>query len=184
MLLIRNLVVCVVAAKMILRIPFSTAGVVFTVTFLFVCVERVNFTMTSSNKNKKSKSRKLGLTLSVARVDKRMRDMRLAKHRVGATASVYATAVVEEIVRDVVRAANKLAVAQTSKQLLARHIQVAVLQNDMLNAVLSHISIGTREDIPDPVHWILTKDQQKKRINKQEELAKKKESLLVSAKNA
>jgi histone H2A len=128
----------------------------------------------SDRKKTESKSNKLGLSLSVARVDKRMRNMRIPKQRVGSTASTYATAAIEVILKDVVQAANKIAVSQSSKQLLSRHLQVAVAQNDALNALLGNISVGTRETIPDPIDWILTTEQQKKRENKQKEAAQKK----------
>lgn len=42
-LLIFNLVVCVVAAKILLNILFSTAGVISTVTFLFVFLGACEF---------------------------------------------------------------------------------------------------------------------------------------------
>ena len=72
------------------------------------------------------------------------------------------------------QAASKLAVAQSSKQLLSRHLQVAIAQNDNLNALLGTISIGTRETIPDPIDYVLTAEQQKKREEKQKEAAQAK----------
>jgi histone H3/H4 len=130
--------------------------------------------MPSSAKKSESKSSKLGLTISVARVDKRMREMASKKRRVGGTASTYTTAAIEVILTKVIKAANKLAVAQSSKQLLARHLQVAVAQDDAANALLSTLSIGTRETIPDPIEFILTSDQQKKREEKQKQAAQAK----------
>jgi histone H3/H4 len=114
------------------------------------------------------------LTLSVARIDKRMREMTPKKRRVGGTASAYTTAAIEIILADAVEAASKLAVAQSSKQLLARHLQVAVAQSDMLNPLLGNLSIGTRETIPDPINFILTTDQQHKREEKQKQAAQAK----------
>jgi histone H3/H4 len=130
--------------------------------------------MVNSQKKSTSKSSKLGLTLSVARVDKRMRDIVPKKRRVGGTASTYTTAAIEAILASVVKAANKLAVAQSSKQLLGRHIQVAVSQSDEMNALLGTLSIGTRETIPDPIEFILTAEQQKKRDEKQKQAAQAK----------
>lgn len=121
-----------------------------------------------------SKSSKLGLTLSVARIDKRMREMTPKKRRVGGTASAYTTAAIEIILADVVEAASKLAVGQSSKQLLARHLQVAVAQSDTMNPLLGNLSIGTRETIPDPINFILTTDQQHKREEKQKQAAQAK----------
>jgi hypothetical protein len=125
-------------------------------------------------KSSKSKSSKLGLSLSVARVDKKLRSLRLPNRRVGGTASAYATAAIEIILKDVIVAANKIAMTQSSKQLLARHLQVALSHNDMLNAFMGDISIGSRETIPEPIEWILTTEQQNKRIEKQKEAAQKK----------
>lgn len=122
-------------------------------------------------KSAMSKSRRMGLTLSVARVDKKLRDMRMPKRRVGGTASIYVTAAIETVLKDVVIAANNLAMAQSSKQLLSRHLQVAVHQSDVLNALLGKITIGTRETLPDPLDWILTTELQKKRKDKQKAVA-------------
>ena len=122
-----------------------------------------------------SKSSKLGLTLSIARVDKRLREMRIAKRRVGGTASTYATATIETVLKLVVEGASSIAVAQKSKQLLPRHIQVAILQNDALNQVLGNIAVGTRDSIPDPIDYILTTEQQEKRLAKQKQAIEEKE---------
>ena len=89
--------------------------------------------------------------------------MRAPKRRVGGTAATYATASIEKILEEVLLTANKLAMAQSSKQLLSRHIQIAVLHNDAVNSLLGNLSIGTRETLPDPVAWILTKEQSEKR---------------------
>ena len=129
---------------------------------------------TVGKKKNISKSGKVGLTLSVARIDKRLRDMRIYKRRVGGTASVYATAAIEIILKHALQAANKLAMAQSSKQLLPRHLQIALSQNDALHALLGNLSIATRDTIPEPIDWILTTSQQKKRVEKQKEAAQKK----------
>lgn len=119
--------------------------------------------------------------MSVARVDKAMRDMRLPKRRVGGTAATYVTAATEIILKDVVQAANKLAMAQASKQLLSRHLQLAVTQNDTLNVLLGNVSIGTRDIIAEPIDHILTKEQQKKRFEKQKEGWHKKAAAAAAA---
>jgi histone H2A len=136
-------------------------------------------TTATTPKPSTSKSGKLGLTLSIARVDKRLRTMSIAKRRVGGTASTYVTATIETVLKLVVEGASKIAVAQKSKQLLPRHIQVAILQDDRLNAVLGNISVGTRELIPDPIEWILTTEQQDKRLKKQKEAIEAKERAAV-----
>jgi histone H2A len=134
--------------------------------------------LTDAKKKKhSSKSSRLGLTLSVSRVDKKLRDMRRPKRRVGAGASIYTTAVIETILKDTVRAANKLAVAQGSKQLLNRHLQVGVYQNDKLNSLMGGVSIGTRETTPAPIDWILTTEQQKTRAAKKAAAASKTPSI-------
>lgn len=132
--------------------------------------------MEDTKKKKKlgSRSSKLGLVLSVARIDKIMRDMRAPKRRVGCTASVYATAVVELVMKDVLQAASRLALATNHKQLTNRHVQLAVSQNDELNSLLGDVSIGTRLTIPAPVNFILTKKQQEKRRDQKISTAQKK----------
>ena len=125
---------------------------------------------------KSSKATKAGLNLSIARVDKKMRDLRASKRRVGGTAATFTTAAVELILSTAIKGADKVATAHAGKQLLARHVQLAVLQNDDLNSAIGHLSVGSRECLPNPIEWILTKTQQEKRAQLMKEAAQLKEA--------
>jgi len=117
-------------------------------------------------KKKLSRSSKAALSLSISRIDQRLRHGRLAKQRVSGTASTYLTATVETVVKDILKKANAVAKVNASKQITLRHIQLAVAHNDDLNKVLGKVSVGSRKAIPPILDWILTVDQQKKRQEK------------------
>ena len=97
-----------------------------------------------------SKSTRLGLTLPIARVEKVMRSSRMAGRRVGGTASTYATAALEYVIGAVVDAAVVEAKTQNGKQLLPRHIQLAISHNDDLAKLFVGVSMVASDPLPQP----------------------------------
>lgn len=141
--------------------------------------------MAKAKKAPVSKSTRLGLTLPIARIEKTMRASRIAGRRVGGTASTYATAALENVIDTIVKAAIDEAQTQNGKQLLPRHIQLAVSHNDELAKLFVGVSMVASDPLPDVIGYICTKEQmekrQKKALEAREKLAKAKAAKAAAA---
>ena len=110
-----------------------------------------------ATKGGKSVSAKAGLTFPVGRVSTMLRGGRFAK-RVGASAGVYLTAVLEYLTAELLELSAKV-VAQSkkkSKRITPRAITMAVRHDDDLGSLLKDVTLANGGVIPN-VHKALEK---------------------------
>ena len=109
-----------------------------------------------------SKQAKAGLTFAVARVDKKLRQGKVAK-QVSATSGIAITAVVEHVILKIVESAGAHAEQQKSKRLTNSHVVAAVRSDPDLARTFAGFCFTTAEDVPKAIEKILPEDEQKAR---------------------
>lgn len=120
-----------------------------------------------------SKQSKAGLTFAVSRVEKKLRQSKIAK-QVGQQASVYLTGVVEHVILKLIEQAGEQAVAMKSKRVSDSHIIAAVRSDPDLARIFSGFCFTASENIPKAIDKILPDDEQKMRKQRKEETALRK----------
>ncbi|CAG9530799.1 unnamed protein product [Cercopithifilaria johnstoni] len=102
-----------------------------------------------TRKNKKSKLRvvRAGLDFPVGRVRRLLRNGNYAD-RIGASASVYFTAVLRYLTAEVLQLAGNEARNNKENRISARHIQSAIRNNDELNELLSNVTLSEGGVLP------------------------------------
>ncbi|KAH7676903.1 Histone H2A protein [Dioscorea alata] len=91
-------------------------------------------------KGTRSRSKRAGLEFPISKVEQYLKVGRYAKH-IGASASVYLTAVLEYIVVEVLELAGGTAKDFKSKQILPRHIQLVIKHDKELSKLLKSVII-------------------------------------------
>ncbi|KAI1713524.1 core histone h2A/H2B/H3/H4 domain-containing protein [Ditylenchus destructor] len=100
----------------------------------------------SGHKNS-SKSQRAGLQFPVGRIHTRLRKGNYAKH-IGAGAAVYMAAVMEYLAAEVFELASNAARDNKKTRINARHIQLAVRNDEELSKFLQHVTISEGGVLP------------------------------------
>lgn len=115
----------------------------------------------------KSRSSRAGITFPVGRIARYMRDMRVAD-RIGAGAPVYLAAVLEYLTAEVLELAGNVAQEGKKNRVIPRHIQLAVRNDEELNALLGNVTISSGGVMPF-VHSELLPDKKEGEEDEKEE---------------
>ena len=94
-----------------------------------------------------SRSSRAGITFPVGRISCYMRDMRVAD-RIGAGAPVYLAAVLEYLTAEILELAGNVAQEGKKHRVIPRHIQLAVRNDEELNALLGNVTIASGGVMP------------------------------------
>ena len=105
------------------------------------------------HKKSVSRSDKAGLTFPVGRIERYMRDMRVAA-RVGAGAPVYMAAVLEYMAAEILELAGNAAKDNKKKRIVPRHMTLAVRNDEELGKLLGKVTIAQGGVIPN-IHQVL-----------------------------
>uniref|UniRef100_A0A914GU24 Histone H2A n=1 Tax=Globodera rostochiensis TaxID=31243 RepID=A0A914GU24_GLORO len=104
--------------------------------------------VTPMNLIKVSRHRRAGILFPVSRVHRKLRSMRAGHGRVAATASVYATAVVEYITAEVIQLAGCVAKDNKRKRVTPRHIYLAMHGDEELDELVKNATIAGGGTLP------------------------------------
>jgi histone H3/H4 len=108
------------------------------------------------------KGKKAGLSLGVSRVERCLRKAKVAKN-VGASASIFTTALIEEVVEDVLKRAAEHAQLKKSKRVAVTHLVSAVRSDPDTAMLLCNFGFGSANDVPKAIDLILDQKAQKAR---------------------
>ena len=100
-----------------------------------------------------SRSAKAGLQFPVGRVDRYMRQGRVAA-RIGAGAPVYMAAVLEYLCAEILELAGNAARDNKKSRIIPRHIQLAVRNDEELNKLMGGVTIAAGGVLPN-IHAVL-----------------------------
>lgn len=106
------------------------------------------------------KAKKANLTLGVTRIERTLRKARICKN-VGSAAGIYATALCEEIIDDILTRAGKDAQHKKSKRIAVSHLISSVRSNPDTAMLLCNFGFGSGTDARKAIDFILD-DQAKK----------------------
>ena len=102
---------------------------------------------------KGSRSSRAGLTFPVGRIHRYLKKGRFAR-RVGSTAGVYLTATLEYMIAEILDWAGNAAKDNKVKRITPRHIQLAIRNDEELNALLYSATIAGGGVLPN-IHTVL-----------------------------
>ena len=108
----------------------------------------------------KSKSERAGLVAGVSRVERRLRDSKIAK-QVGASSSVFLTGVIEEVIESVLLRAGKEAEAGKKKRINVVHIVTAARSDPDTARLLAGFGFGSALNIPKHAPQLMSDDAKK-----------------------
>lgn len=120
-----------------------------------------------AEKPKSSRGERVGLTLSVSRIDRRLRASRIAK-RVGGDVAYQVAAYAEAVVKQILEDAGQNATNMSSKKLTQVHIAAALRSNPDLARLYSAFSITSMNDMPKPLKYVHSKKDLEERKKKAE----------------
>jgi histone H2A len=130
-----------------------------------------------AKKEIQSKASRAGLTFAVSRVEKKIRQSRLAK-RVGVESYIYLTGVVEAVVHDLLSKADAHAAGlePPAKRMTNQHVLAAARSDPDLARLFSGFCFTSSSNVPKAVDHILDKEQQKEREEEKERRAAEKKA--------
>ena len=111
-------------------------------------------------KTSTSRSQRAGLTFPIGRAHRYLKAGRYAP-RIGAEAPIYMAAVLEYVIAEVLELAGNAAVDAKKKRIVPRHVQLALLNDEELGKLFSHVVIPGGGVKPDNVHADLEKKSKK-----------------------
>jgi histone H2A len=125
-----------------------------------------------AKKEIQSKAKRAGLTFAVSRVEKKLRQSRLAK-RVGVESYIYLTGVVEAVVHDLLSKADAHAAGlePPAKRMTNQHVLAAARSDPDLARLFSGFCFTSSSNVPKAVEHILDKEQQDARKEERERRA-------------
>ena len=109
-----------------------------------------------------TKAKKANLTLGVTRIDRALRKSRVCKN-VGSAAAIYATALCEEIVDDILVRAGEDATHKKSKRIAVCHLISSVRSNPDTAMLLCNFGFGSAIDARKAIDFILDDKAKKER---------------------
>lgn len=112
-----------------------------------------------AKKSAVSKSSRAGLTLSIARLNKRMKSTG-GLPRVGATAPVYLTAVLEYIAAEIMNLAAHECQKTKRKRITPEDLSLAIRADQQLNALCSNVAIYSGDKIKNISRALVPKHRQ------------------------
>jgi len=117
-----------------------------------------------------SKASRAGLTFAVSRVEKKLRQSRLAK-KIGTSSYIYLTGVVEAVVQELLVKADEHAgsLDPPAKRLTNQHVVFAARAHPDLARLFSGFCFTSETSVPKAVDHILDKEQQDDRKAKKQE---------------
>ena len=111
----------------------------------------------------------------MGRIARYMRDMRVAD-RIGAGAPVYLAAVLEYLTAEILELAGNVAQEGKKNRVIPRHIQLAVRNDEELNALLGNVTIASGGVMPF-VHSELLPEKKEGEEEEEEEEKEEKEDV-------
>ena len=123
-----------------------------------------------SKKEIQSKASRAGLCFAVSRVEKKLRQSRLAK-KIGGSSYIYLTAVVEAVVQELLTKADEHAASldPPAKRLTNQHVLYAARAHPDLARLFSGFCFTSETSVPKAVDHILDKEAQDDRKAKKQE---------------
>jgi len=123
-----------------------------------------------TKKEIQSKASRAGLTFAVSRVEKKLRQSRLAK-KIGTSSYIYLTGVVEAVVQELLVKADEHAgsLDPPAKRLTNQHVVFAARAHPDLARLFSGFCFTSETSVPKAVDHILDKEQQDDRKAKKQE---------------
>lgn len=123
-----------------------------------------------NKKEIQSKATRAGLCFAVSRVEKKLRQSRLAK-KIGGSSYIYLTGVVEAVVQELLVKADEHAASldPPAKRLTNQHVLVAARAHPDLARLFSGFCFTSESSVPKAVDHILDKEQQEDRKSKKQE---------------
>ena len=109
-----------------------------------------------------TKAKKANLTLGVTRIERTLRKSRVCKN-VGSAAAIYATALCEEIVDDILVRAGEDATHKKSKRIAVCHLISSVRSNPDTAMLLCNFGFGSGSDARKAIDFILDNQAKKDR---------------------
>jgi hypothetical protein len=112
-----------------------------------------------------TKQAKAGLTLSVSRVERKLRLAKVAK-QYGGKGTVFTAGVVEHVLGKIMADAAALAAMSKSKKIGDSHIIAVVRGDPDLARLFAGYAFSSTSEVPKAIEYILTAEEQKARQDK------------------
>ena len=100
-----------------------------------------------------SRSAKAGLQFPVGRINRFLKNARVAK-RIGAGAPVYLAAIMEYLAAEILELAGNAARDNKRSRIIPRHVQLAIRNDEELNKLLGGVTIAAGGVLPN-IHAVL-----------------------------
>ena len=103
--------------------------------------------MSGNDKTKSTRSTRAGLLFPVGRIHRHLKKGNYSK-RIGSGAPVYLAAVMEYLTAEILELAGNAARDNNKKRIIPRHLQLAIRNDEELNALFAGITISQGGVLP------------------------------------